>query len=193
MEAKTGNGSSPALWNSISSPLFEILRDKNYGIRLQAPISKTTLHISGFGFVDNADLIQGISKGQSIETLLQKAQGMLTLWEEVLRVTGGALDVKEKSDWTMISFCWDKGIAKIRPMNPIHTLSVRDHKDDNVQMKQLDPETARETLGVMQAPSGNEEPEVEYLLQKVKAWNAKIKQSSLQQQDVTKAVNMRIM
>ena len=36
--------------------------------------------------------------------LLRKAQGMLTLWEEVLRVTGGALDVKEKSNWTMIAF-----------------------------------------------------------------------------------------
>ena len=65
-----GNSSGPALWNGISSPLFEILREENFGIHLPAPISKTTLHISGFGFVDDAYLIQGISKGQTIEVVL---------------------------------------------------------------------------------------------------------------------------
>ena len=79
---RQGNGSGPALWNGISSPLF--LREQNFGVHLKAPISNSSLHITGFGFVDDADLIQGAIKGQSIEALLRKAQGMLTLWEEVL-------------------------------------------------------------------------------------------------------------
>ena len=78
-------------------------------------------------------------------------------------------------------------------MNSVHTLSVQDHEEDLVNMKQLDSKTARETLGVMQALSGEKEPEVKFLLEKVKSGHAKIKHSSLQNQDVTKAVNMTIM
>ena len=99
---------------------------------------------------------------------------MLKLWEEILRITGGALDVKDKSDWTMISYKWKKGVATLRSMNPDHTLEVRDREEDIVLMKQLDPTTARETLGVMQAPSGDEEPEVQYLQKKLKTWITKI-------------------
>ena len=179
-----GNRSGPALWNGISSPLFDILREQNFGVHLTAPISKTALHITGFGFVDDADLIQGTHKGQSIEALLRQAQDMLTLWEEILRVTGGALDVKDKSDWTLISFKWKKGIATLRPMNPIHSLSVRDHEDDIIPMKQIDATSARETLGVMQAPSGNKDAEVSYLQTKVKIWAAKIRNSPLQRHNV---------
>ena len=160
---------------------------------MNGPISKTSLHISGFGFVDDADLIQGAVKGQSIEVLLRQAQGMLTLWEEILRVTGGALDIKDKSDWTLISFKWKKGIASLRPLNPTHSLCVCDHENEVIQMKQLDSNTARETLGVMQAPSGCEDSEISYLQQKVKTWTAKICSSSLQRHDVRRAVQMTIM
>ena len=59
-------------------------------------------------------MIQGAVKHQPIAALLRAAQGMITLWEEVLRVTGGALDVKDKSDWTLISFQWTNGIAKLK-------------------------------------------------------------------------------
>ena len=188
-----GNGSGPALWNGISSPLFDILREQNYGVHLKAPISEHSLHITGFGFVDDADLIQGAEKGQKIIDLLRKSQGMLTLWEEILRVTGGALDIKDKSDWTMISYKWKKGIATLRPLNPDNTLTVRDHEDDNVIMKQLPATQARETLGVMQAPSGDENPEVQYLQKKLQTWISKIRSSPLQRHDIRKATKMTIM
>ena len=38
-----GNGSGPALWNGISSPLFDILREQNFGVHLMAPISNQIL------------------------------------------------------------------------------------------------------------------------------------------------------
>ena len=101
-----GNSSGPALWTCISSPLFDILREQGYGIHLRGPISATHLHIVGFGFLDDADLIQGAVKHQPIAALLRAAQGMITLWDEVLHITVGALDVKDKSDWTLISFQW---------------------------------------------------------------------------------------
>ena len=59
-------------------------------------------------------------------------------------------------------------------MDQNNTLEVRDHKDDNIVMKQIPPTQARETLGVMQAPSRDETPEIEYLEKKLKKWLGKL-------------------
>ena len=60
-------------------------------------------------------------------------------------------------------------------------------------MKQIPPTQARETLGVMQAPSGDESAEVHYLRKKVKIWLGKLWVSNLQKMDVMKATHMTIM
>ena len=96
-----------------------------------------------------------------------QTQKMLTIWEELLRVTGGALDVKDKSDWTLIAFEWNQGIAKFKKMDTRYTLKVRDHEEDLVTITQILPAQAREML-VMQAPLGDETPEVKYLENKLK-------------------------
>ena len=74
-----------------------------------------------------------------------------------------ALDVKDKSDWTLIAFDWKKGKSKLKSINGNIVLKVRDHNGDIVNMKQIAPTLARETLGVMQTPSGNEDEEEKYL------------------------------
>ena len=187
-----GNGCAPAVWNAISSPLFEILREEGYGMEIIAPIAATLLFIAGFGFVDDTDLIQGRKRGETVVDLVKRTQELLNLWEELLRVTGGALDVKDKSDWTLIAFEWKNGKSKMKPIDRNITLKVRDHEGDIVIMKQIASTSARETLGVMQAPSGIEDEEEEYLHKKLKAWNKKIYTSGLKRSDITKAVNMTI-
>ena len=69
------------------------------------------------GFIDDKDLIQGVVKGETIPMLIWKAQKLLKLWEELLQVTRGALDVKDKSDWTLTTFEWNKGIATLKLMD----------------------------------------------------------------------------
>ena len=78
-----GNGCAPAVWNAISSPLFEILREEGYGLELIAPITATALCIAGFGFVDDTDLIQGAKPGETCRTgpknpRLARAMGRIT-------------------------------------------------------------------------------------------------------------------
>ena len=51
-----GNGASPLIWAAVSSVLFECLKHDSCVAPLTAPISKTTMHLSGFAFVDNTDL-----------------------------------------------------------------------------------------------------------------------------------------
>ena len=59
-----GNGTGPSLWAGISSPMYKILKQEGYGIRLQGAISNTSIETTGFGFVDDTDLIQGVVKGE---------------------------------------------------------------------------------------------------------------------------------
>ena len=54
---RQGNGSSPALWNGISSPLFDIVREQGYGMKIESPITKTHLHFTVFGYHSSRDLI----------------------------------------------------------------------------------------------------------------------------------------
>ena len=74
-----GNGTGPSLWAGISSPMYNILKQVGYRIRLHGSISQTSMETTRFGFVDDADLIQGAVKGETIATLLGKLQKMLTL------------------------------------------------------------------------------------------------------------------
>ena len=103
-------------------------------MELIAPITATALRIAGFGFVDDTDLIQGAKSGETLDGLLRRTQELITLWEELLRVTGGALDVKDKSDWTLITFTWKNGKSELKKINENIRLTVRDHEGDMVAM-----------------------------------------------------------
>ena len=70
---------------------------------------------------------QGRMKVETTPTLLWKVQKLLKLWDELLRVTDRALDVKGKSDWTLISFIWKNGIAELQKMDYKNKLQLRDH------------------------------------------------------------------
>ena len=77
-------------------------------------------------------------------------------------------------------------------MDESNALQMKDHENDIVTMRQLEPTQSRETLGVMQVPSGDETAEHNYLEGEVKEWIRKIRSSPLQRQDVTRAVSVTI-
>ena len=55
-----GDSDGPGLCNGISSPLFDIVREQDFGMKIMTLISKEAFHYTGFGFVDDTDLIQMI-------------------------------------------------------------------------------------------------------------------------------------
>ena len=65
-----GNGMGSSLLAGISLPRYKILRQEGYGVKLHGAISNITMETTGFVFADDADLIQGAVKGETILTLL---------------------------------------------------------------------------------------------------------------------------
>ena len=139
-----GNGAGPAIWAIVSSPLFECLRQQGFGVELTSAIKRTYFHISGFAFVDDTDTVQTGDLGDTTSQVMEKAQGELNLWEELIRATGGGLE-GDKSDFAVINYTWDKGVWKYeRPQEGV-LLTVRNPDGSRTALTQLRPAEAAVT------------------------------------------------
>ena len=98
-----GNGAGPTIWAVISTVFFDLLRDKGYGFKLKAPLSKLALHIAGCGFVDDTDIMQIGLDEDDYFTVAAKLQEALKWWEVCTKVSGGAL-VPSKSWYGLVDF-----------------------------------------------------------------------------------------
>ena len=187
-----GNGAGPALWACVSSPLFSILKDQGYGAQYSSPISDVKFNLAGFAFVDDADLIQTLPPQATPTALVTKSQEGLTLWEECLRTTGGAIE-PSKSDWALIEFQWHEGKWSFRKGKSKHTMTVRDHQGVQKPLKQLRIDRARETLGIWIACDGNHKKQRKEMKLKAKKWGLQIASSHLNPKDTLTALKTTIM
>ena len=178
-----GNGAGPAIWAIVSSPLFECLRQRGFGVELTSSITRTYLHLAGFAFVDDADTVQTGQKGEETPRVVDRAQAELNLWEELIRATGGGLE-GDKSDFAVVNYKWKNGRWTYEKPLETTTLTVRNPDGTREPLTQLGPSEARRTLGVWQAVDGNEDTQTEKLHEKARTWSRAVCRSSLTRDDV---------
>ena len=65
------------------------MREKDYGISFESPITKEAMTLSAFGFVDDMDYVQTARHDDNEDDVFKKTQMGMKLWEELLSVTGG--------------------------------------------------------------------------------------------------------
>ena len=178
-----GNGAGPAIWAIVSSPLFECLRQRGFGVELTSAIKRTYFHISGFAFVDDTDTVQTGEIGDTTPQVVEKAQGELNLWEELVRATGGGLE-GDKSDFAVVNYKWRNGEWSYEKPKEDTQLTVRNPDGSRTALTQLEPSEARRTLGVWQAVDGNEVTQTAKLKEKAREWSRAVARSSLTRHDV---------
>ena len=169
-----GNGYGPIIWAGISSPLLKILRERKFGVSITAPITREELEMAGYSFVDDTDQIELRDEETLWENVIFNAQASIDLWECLLRTTGGAIE-PSKTDWVRVIYEWKKGNPTLEKANPQDELFVQDPNGDRIQIEQIEPTTARRTLGVWQAASGQEDTQTKVLKDKISDWGAKTK------------------
>ena len=106
-----GNGAGPAIWALVSTPIFDALRNRDYGVFLQCPLLGQLLHFAGYAFVDDTDLCvtdHSLSYDTEPNSIAPNMQSAVTLWEGFIRASGGAL-CPGKSHWYLIDFEWSHG------------------------------------------------------------------------------------
>ena len=91
------------------------------------------------------------------------------MWECLLRTTGGAIE-PSKTDWVKILYEWKNGTAKLAKADQADELLVRSPDGTVQRTTQIEPDEARRTLGVWQAANGQEETQMEVLIDKIEAW-----------------------
>jgi len=175
-----GNGAGPQIWAVVSTPILDILRNAGYGATFKLAISGASVSFVGYSFVDDTDLVQTgpslLSTGQEVLPLMQAA---LSLWEQGLRATGGAL-VPSKSFWYHIDFKWNGSHWRYAKGDPgQNTLLMRDHTQTSSPIQQLQADDAQRTLGVYLAPDGNNKKQLQILLTKTKMWADKARTGHL--------------
>ena len=99
-------------------------------------------------------------------------QQSIDKWEGGLKLTGGTI-VPEKSWIYPIDFGFEESgkwyYKKAAQIN--HQFTVPDHEGHICRLETIDSDQGKETLGVILAPDGNNELEIEKLIEKATTWS----------------------
>jgi hypothetical protein len=188
-----GNGAGPAIWGVLSSPLLDMLRTMDLGVKWEMAISHEGMHIVGFSFVDDTDLAQSVGLEETVSNVLANMQASIDSWEGAIRATGGAL-VPAKSHWYLIDFQWVDGKPSYKSvcMAP-GTLTLFGDSGTRVTLDRLEPSEGRRTLGARANPDGNCQEEFEYLCTESRKWADSLRTGGLDRSAIWTYTTMHIL
>ena len=153
-----GNGAGPTIWSIVSSTIFKILRDRGYGTQFISSLTKATLRLVGFSYIDDCDLL---SSSDTLDTTFDRMQASLQDWERLIEVMGGCL-VPDKSSWYLVDFVWNKGNwTSTDPVDARFHLEAKMNNGNMAPLKHLKATEAMEILGIYISPSGDHSKQVE--------------------------------
>jgi hypothetical protein len=81
-----GNGSGPAIWMGVSTPVVNMLREANVGRFFSTPITRINIRFSGFSFADDIDTIQTVRNKKETWTPLAEWLGSESKLSQVMWV-----------------------------------------------------------------------------------------------------------
>ena len=162
-----GNGAVPAIWSVTSSNMFQVLKENGHSSFIITPLSKKELKVCGFAVVDDTDLI-ATSDSNNAKEAHRKMQEMIKDWDEVARVTGGALKANKSWCW-IVEFDWNKGYWGYKNLANREDLAIyaKDKDGKITTLKPLPPTLAQEMLGVLLSPDGNDSQHKQKLIKKM--------------------------
>ena len=163
-----GNGAGPAGWFGISTLLIDILKQEGFGYKQWTLIRKRAVEITCFAFVDDTDIIHACENpSATTDDMLAEAQQALTLWEELLHTTGGAL-APEKSYWYLLEVMYQNGRWKYASQEDRPGQLFLNNGEHCV--RRHEPNESNEALGIQTRPDGSMQDEKDYLVRKVTRW-----------------------
>ena len=187
-----GNGAGPAIWAVISTVFFDLLRDKGYGFKMKAPLSKLALHLAGCGFVDDTDLLQiGLVEDDYFE-VAAKLQEALHWWEKCTQVSGGAL-VPKKSWYGLVHFEWVDGEWSYGSDMNDAVISVKDMEGQDTQLEILNPNEAKRMLGVFLTMDGSNDVQIAQMRKAADVWYEQVRVGHLSRFDAWTALQSTVM
>jgi hypothetical protein len=161
----TGQGSanSPAIWCFLSSSLFDCYDKKAHQAEYVDPSQTVAVDVSMIGFVDdcNGQTNQFYDDGSErvVAQLVQQAQYNAQVWNNLLAVSGGALELSKTSCHVLQWLFSANGAPVLAPYTEAHQPQLTVHNDQthtthNLQV--LSSYKAHKTLGHFKDPAGTQ-------------------------------------
>ena len=182
------------MWATISSALLDTLRAAGFGAQFISAVSHQLVEYVRFSFVDDTDQIQSSHvEGESMESIADKLQQAVNLWEGGIWFSGGAL-APEKSHWYAIDFRWKDGKCRLATKEETpFAIYIRDSSSGQpVEIDRLDVTEARTTLGVNQCPSGCMQSQKQRMIASTTQWAAQMKAGIIKKHEMWISVTMML-
>ena len=181
-----GSGAAPGAWIAVSTVVVEAYKSKGYGAHLVGGWSEQQLPLSALLYVDDTDLLHK-PPGPLIpeDGIVDYTQRATYYWATLLQATGGNLKTA-KCYWYLLSYKFSNGIATLKTLRDLshHNIKIPQVQGDDVCIELKDNHTASQVLGVWSSPGSTDNQHLKYMLTKGHVWIRRIKNSTLETQEV---------
>ena len=137
-------------------------------------------------FVDDTSLGFSDAGFLTLETMVAKLNKMAQLWENLLSLSGGALNLS-KCSWYVMHWSWKHGRPETREIletDPNLSLSTQASASETIDIKRLPLTKATRILGVHLAPDGNFAQQLIVLKNKADEVSIRLRSPKLTPQDI---------
>jgi hypothetical protein len=162
-----GSGASAQGWGKLVSVLFDIHDMYGHGSKYADPWRLYSAIIGMLGFVDDNNITNTGEEGESVNDIIIRTQHDAQLWNDLLRATGGALNL-DKCFAQVIDFQFGlNGAPVIAPADPNLIIKIQDRLyNKEVIIKPISPYKTYRSLGTEQGTSKNQKQQHEKLKNK---------------------------
>jgi hypothetical protein len=152
------------------------------GATLQDPTGTIQVDMSISGFVDdtNTCINQWLpQQDATMQSILEKVQHDTQLWNDILFVSGGQLELS-KCSFHFLQFDFDPdGTPQISTKIPGNITITDAATGSDINMKALPPHAPHKTLGHWMSPAGNSKTQLTTIREKVQVISTRIATSGL--------------
>jgi hypothetical protein len=175
-----GSGASAQGWGKLVSVLFDIHDMYGHGCKYADPWKLYSAIIGMLGFVDDNNITNNGEEGETVSDIIIRTQHDAQLWNDLLRATGGALNL-DKCFAQVLAFQFGlNGAPVIAPADPKLTIIIQDRLyNKEVEIKPISPYKTYRSLGTEQGTSKNQKRQHELLMDKSKSHNRKLACSAM--------------
>jgi hypothetical protein len=175
-----GSGASAQGWGKLVSVLFDIHDMYGHGSVYADPWKLYSTIIGMLGFVDDNNITNNGEEWETVSDIIIRTQHDAQLWNDLLRATGGALNL-DKCFAQVIAFQFGfNGAPVIAPADPNLIIKIQDRLyNKEVIIKPISPYKTYRSLGTEQGTSKNQKRQHEILMDKSKSHNRKLACSAM--------------
>jgi hypothetical protein len=166
----------------MSATLFDVHTSMAFGAKIQDPNGSVTVKVSISGFVDNTDTCVNEWHPQQdgrLPRLMEKVQSDAQLWNDLLYVSGGKLEITKCSYHPLRFKFAPDGTPSVETTLPPAIKIIDSMTNTAFQVTPLSPYSPHKTLGHWKAPTGSSSTQLSVLRTKMKMISIRISTSWL--------------